>query len=738
MNATIKLLTTVAITNIACRSVHVVISHQEQKIFHMTELPWKHLLLRNLRKSPSIHEALFSTYCNLLESMADSETQQEFNKSIMEPFVDSIYTTTSTSGTWEMPCNLPTSSVVGCENDGSTITNSLDINLSRNNQKECSNSYENRYMSNKQKYKAMRKWKKIGEEKSVIDKEDTFILRVLSYNILAQNLLDSHRYLYKDHDRRALPWEIRKPLLLQEILEAQANVICLQEMQEQHLAEFLIPFKEREYKYLYKKRTNDKKDGLLFLYRSDLFNLVDYAKVELFQSKTEVLNRDNVGIIAKLSLKDSPQTQIVVATTHLLYNPNRNDVRLAQVQLLLAEIERFAFIENESEGSKYLPIILSGDFNLKPHTGVYKFITTSSFEYVGKGRNLEPSGFRPLSNSLIPINLCITDNCQHFDILTSRIKGGSKGLVMLLNSEHRDTQKNRDKCRKKLQKYDIDVNTSKSAYVKISDDHHVTFSSVNTEANARRIAMVENCFGSSGEPLAVPGRVLVGEGVLTKMCRKRPKPRQFFLFNDILVYGNIMINKKKYNKQRIIPLEEVKLESLADDGQYRNGWLIKTVTKSFAVYAATTTEKQEWMAHITKSVEDLLRKSGKKPVEVHAAVWVPDNEATICMHCNKTQFTVLNRRHHCRQCGAVVCGPCSNKKLILATPRSRKAVRVCLQCYDAANKITASSPTVNVNLHNKDPRNSADSSGGDSSGDEDDANKEEKHDEPKFYSTLGQ
>lgn len=87
--------------------------------------------------------------------------------------------------------------------------------------------------------------------------------------------------------------------------------------------------------------------------------------------------------------------------------------------------------------------------------------------------------------------------------------------------------------------------------------------------------MVENCFGSSGQvksfkicmrvlyrrlalvgrthddfvtnfqPLAVPGRVLVGEGVLTKVCRKRPKARQFFLFNDILVYGNIVINKKK-------------------------------------------------------------------------------------------------------------------------------------------------------------------------------------------------
>lgn len=51
------------------------------------------------------------------------------------------------------------------------------------------------------------------------------------------------------------------------------------------------------------------------------------------------------------------------------------------------------------------------------------------------------------------------------------------------------------------------------------------------------------------QPLNVPGRALVGEGVLTKMCRKKPKPRQFFLFNDILVYGNIVINRKKVGLQ---------------------------------------------------------------------------------------------------------------------------------------------------------------------------------------------
>uniref|UniRef100_W8B9X0 Pleckstrin domain-containing family F member 2 n=1 Tax=Ceratitis capitata TaxID=7213 RepID=W8B9X0_CERCA len=263
---------------------------------------------------------------------------------------------------------------------------------------------------------------------------------------------------------------------------------------------------------------------------------------------------------------------------------------------------------------------------------------------------------------------------------------------------------------------------------------------VNSEANSRRIAMVESCFGSSGVPLAIPGRVLVGEGVLTKMCRKRPKSRQFFLFNDILVYGNIVIGKKKYNKQHIMPLEEVSLESLEDNGQYRNGWLIRTTTKSFVVYAATSTEKQEWMAHINKCVEDLLRKSGKKPVENHAAVWVPDAEATHCMHCKKTQFTMIVRRHHCRNCGAVVCGPCSSKKFLLPQ-QSSKPVRVCTACYERLSKavkaessktaITNAAQSASMDGNGAGAGKIADSSGDDDSEEEGAAN--ETHDEPRFY-----
>lgn len=204
----------------------------------------------------------------------------------------------------------------------------------------------------------------------------------------------------------------------------------------------------------------------------------------------------------------------------------------------------------------------------------------------------------------------------------------------------------------------------------------------NSEANSKRITVVEGCFGAAGQPLAIPGRVLIGEGILTKLCRKKPKLRQFFLFNDILVYGNIVIQKKKYNKQHIIPLESVTIDTAPDSAEYdlHNGWLIKTPTKSFTVYAATATEKSEWMNHIGKCVEDLLHKSGKAPSGEHAAPWVPDSEASICMRCQKAKFTTVTRRHHCRKCGFVVCGPCSDKRHLLPS-QSSKPVRVCDFCY---------------------------------------------------------
>lgn len=70
--------------------------------------------------------------------------------------------------------------------------------------------------------------------------------------------------------------------------------------------------------------------------------------------------------------------------------------------------------------------------------------------------------------------------------------------------------------------------------------------------------------------------------------------------------------------------------------------------------------------------------------------------------------------------------------MVLPGQGNGKAVRVCLQCFDAASKVK--SETRPLTDDSKDQRNSADSSGGDSSGDDDDtANKEENHDEVRFF-----
>ncbi len=42
---------------------------------------------------------------------------------------------------------------------------------------------------------------------------------------------------------------------------------------------------------------------------------------------------------------------------------------------------------------------------------------------------------------------------------------------------------------------------------------------------------------------------------------------------------------------------------------WKNGWQIISPKKSFAVFAATPTEKAEWMAHINKCITDLLANS---------------------------------------------------------------------------------------------------------------------------------
>lgn len=196
--------------------------------------------------------------------------------------------------------------------------------------------------------------------------------------------------------------------------------------------------------------------------------------------------------------------------------------------------------------------------------------------------------------------------------------------------------------------------------------------------NHDRVKAVGEAFGPSGKSLVKPGRILIGEGRLLKQSRKKPQPKVFFLFNDVIVYGSILLNGRWYKKQKIIPLENIKLEDMEDKASLKNQWLIRTPRKSFYVAAPTPEEKRMWMEQIEECKAALLQQ-GLTATNEYAVSWMPDSASEICLVC-EAKFTATNRRHHCRMCGILVCHKCCKEKTLIGHISATKKQRVCLHC----------------------------------------------------------
>lgn len=277
-----------------------------------------------------------------------------------------------------------------------------------------------RYARQKNMSETCRRWR--NTPAMVRRGPDDLPFTFMSYNILAQDLLEMHEDLYDQHDAVTLSWSHRYDRLMSEINFIRPDILCLQELQEDHKEQFSSGLANFNYDIIYKKRTGEKTDGCAIYYRRDLFELLDKQEVEYYQPNVKRLDRENVAIIAKLGVKSNPTQRLVVATTHLLYNPRRQDIRLAQIQVLLAELDRLSFIGRYENGTpKYAPTIVSGDFNLQPYTAPYVLITTGFLQYETLTTNtLEPNRHANESafgKELLPSKLEITDDCRHACLL---------------------------------------------------------------------------------------------------------------------------------------------------------------------------------------------------------------------------------------------------------------------------------------------------------------------------------
>lgn len=142
---------------------------------------------------------------------------------------------------------------------------------------------------------------------------------------------------------------------------------------------------------------NDLACSLYFRYKLVEKQLIEFSALAMQRpdfKKTDdmfnrVLGKDNIAVVCLLETIETG-ARIVIANAHIHWDPAYCDVKLVQVALLIEELEKVASAfakypprlpekgsnkpsPTYSDGSK-IPLILCGDFNSLPNSGVYEFL----------------------------------------------------------------------------------------------------------------------------------------------------------------------------------------------------------------------------------------------------------------------------------------------------------------------------------------------------------------------------
>ncbi|MED6207198.1 hypothetical protein PIB30_033591 [Stylosanthes scabra] len=252
-------------------------------------------------------------------------------------------------------------------------------------------------------------------------KPDGFRFSLVSYNILGQVYVKSS--LFPHSPSQSLKWKFRSSSILEVLKNLGADFFCLQEVDEFD-SFYNASMRNLGYSSIYMKRSGQKRDGCGLFYKHDRAELVLEEKIEYNdlvksikdgnspnddkESKVQTrqpnkqedaasndgpksnkedrgdpndprvrLKRDCVGILAAFRVKDPSRHVVIVANTHLYWDPEWADVKLAQAKYLLSRISQFkALVSDQYECTP--EVIVAGDFNSTPGDMVYQYLISGN------------------------------------------------------------------------------------------------------------------------------------------------------------------------------------------------------------------------------------------------------------------------------------------------------------------------------------------------------------------------
>ncbi|XP_043695021.1 carbon catabolite repressor protein 4 homolog 4 isoform X2 [Telopea speciosissima] len=260
-----------------------------------------------------------------------------------------------------------------------------------------------------------------NEENNIRVNSDGFRFRVVSYNILAQVYVKSSYFPHSPSP--CLKWKARSQAILTVLKSLDADFLCIQELDE-YDSFYEQNMKSLGYSGIYVQRSGQKRDGCGIFHKGNSAEMVLEEKIEYNDLVDSVKNgttvsvnrtsdalvggneefvphaegsppknglshtvdpndphvrlkRDCVGLMAAFKLRDPSNHFVIVANTHLYWDPEWIDVKIAQAKYLLFRLAQFKkIVSNKFDCTP--SVILAGDFNSTPGDMVYQLLISGN------------------------------------------------------------------------------------------------------------------------------------------------------------------------------------------------------------------------------------------------------------------------------------------------------------------------------------------------------------------------
>ncbi|XP_045062730.1 FYVE, RhoGEF and PH domain-containing protein 1 [Coregonus clupeaformis] len=219
----------------------------------------------------------------------------------------------------------------------------------------------------------------------------------------------------------------------------------------------------------------------------------------------------------------------------------------------------------------------------------------------------------------------------------------------------------------------------------------------------RKLLKVYELLGGE-EDIVNPTNELIKEGHILKLSAKNgtSQDRYLILFNDRLLYcvPKLRLIGQKFGVRARIDVDGMELKESSSVNVPRT-FLVSGKQRSLELQARTEEEKKDWIQAIQATIqrheqtlatfhhlncslrdEDYTPPNSPNCSELgkRAPTPIREKEVTLCMKCQEPFNSITKRRHHCKACGQVVCGKCSEFRARLLYDNNR-ANRVCIDCY---------------------------------------------------------